>query len=79
MKKNLHQQPQKKNSFFVAVGASFFHRPLMQVNETGHAQRLNMLKERPRKWFFDRKIDLLLSENISTLCLAEGYTINEIQ
>ena len=24
----------------------------MQVNETGHAQRLNMLKERPRKWFF---------------------------
>ena len=27
----------------------------MQVNETGHAQRLNMLKERPRKWFFFAK------------------------
>ena len=28
----------------------------MQVNETGHAQRLNMLKERPRKWFFAKKL-----------------------
>ena len=28
----------------------------MQVNETGHAQRLNMLKQRPMKWFFVKKL-----------------------
>ena len=28
----------------------------MQVNETGHAQRLNTLKQRPRKWFFAKKL-----------------------
>ena len=33
----------------------------MQVNETGHAQRLNMLKERPRKWFFREEVDFLSS------------------
>ena len=32
-----------------------------QVNETGHAQRLNMLKERPRKWFFREEVDFLSS------------------
>ena len=31
----------------------------MQVNETGHAQRLNMLKQRPRKWFFREDVDFL--------------------
>ena len=29
--------------------------------ETGHAQRLNMLKERPRKWFFREQVDFLAS------------------
>ena len=29
----------------------------IQVNETGHAQRLNMLKQRPRKWFFREEVD----------------------
>ena len=33
----------------------------MHVNETGHAQRLNMLKERPRKWFFREEVDFLAS------------------
>ena len=33
----------------------------MQVNETGHAQRLNMLKQRPRKWFFREEVDFLSS------------------
>ena len=33
----------------------------MQVNETGHAQRLNMLKQRPRKWFFREVVDFLSS------------------
>ena len=33
----------------------------MQVNETGHAQRLNMLKQRPRKWFFREDVDFLSS------------------
>ena len=33
----------------------------MQVNDTGHAQRLNMLKERPRKWFFREELDFLSS------------------
>ena len=33
----------------------------MQVNETGHAQRVNMLKERPRKWFFRKEVDFLSS------------------
>ena len=33
----------------------------MQVNVTGHAQRLNMLKQRPRKWFFCEEIDFLSS------------------
>ena len=33
----------------------------MQVNETGHAQRLNMLKERPRKWFLREEVDFLAS------------------
>ena len=32
VEKNLHQQPQKRKlSFFVAVGASFFQRPLHQT------------------------------------------------
>ena len=29
--------------------------------ETGHAQRLNMLKERPRKWFLREEVDFLAS------------------
>ena len=33
----------------------------MQLNETGHAQRLNMLKQRPRKWFFREEVDFLSS------------------
>ena len=33
----------------------------MQVNETGHAQRLNMLKQRPRKWFFREEVYFLSS------------------
>ena len=33
----------------------------MQVNETGHAQRLNMLKQRRRKWFFREEVDFLSS------------------
>ena len=33
----------------------------MQVNETGHAQRLNTLKQRPRKWFFREEVDFLSS------------------
>ena len=33
----------------------------VQVNETGHAQRLNMLKQRPRKWFFREEVDFLSS------------------
>ena len=33
----------------------------MQVNDTGHAQRLNMLKERSRKWFFREEVDFLSS------------------
>ena len=33
----------------------------MHVNETGHAQRLNMLKERLRKWFFREEVDFLAS------------------
>ena len=33
----------------------------MEVNETGHAQRLNMLKQRPRKWFFREEVDFLAS------------------
>ena len=33
----------------------------MQVNQTGHAQRLNMLKQRPRKWFFREEVDFLSS------------------
>ena len=33
----------------------------MQVNETGHAQHLNMLKQRPRKWFFREEVDFLSS------------------
>ena len=34
----------------------------MQVNETGHAQRLNMLKQRPSKsGFFREKVDFLSS------------------
>ena len=33
----------------------------MRVNETGHAQRLNMLKQRPRKWFFRKEVDFLSS------------------
>ena len=33
----------------------------MQVNETGHAQRLNMLKQRPMKWFFREEVDFLSS------------------
>ena len=33
----------------------------MHVNETGHAQRLNMLKERPRKWFFREEVAFLAS------------------
>ena len=33
----------------------------MQVNETGHAERLNMLKQRPRKWFFREDVDFLSS------------------
>ena len=32
-----------------------------QVNETGHAQRLNVLKQRPRKWFFREEVNFLLS------------------
>ena len=32
-----------------------------QVNETGHAQRLNTLKQRPRKWFFREEVDFLSS------------------
>ena len=34
---------------------------MMQVNDTGHAQRLNMLKERSRKWFFREEVDFLSS------------------
>ena len=33
----------------------------MQVNETGHAQRFNTLKQRPRKWFFREEVDFLSS------------------
>ena len=33
----------------------------MHVNETGHAQRFNMLKERPRKWFLREEVDFLAS------------------
>ena len=33
----------------------------MEVNETGHAQRLNILKQRPRKWFFREEVDFLAS------------------
>ena len=33
----------------------------MHVNEAGHAQRLNMFKERPRKWFFREEVDFLSS------------------
>ena len=33
----------------------------MQVNETEHAQRLNMLKQSPRKWFFREEVDFLSS------------------
>ena len=33
----------------------------MQVNDTGHAQRLNTLKQRPRKWFFREEVDFLSS------------------
>ena len=29
--------------------------------QTGHAQRLNMLKQRPRKWFFREEVDFLSS------------------
>ena len=28
-------------------------------NEAGHAQRLNMLKQRPRKWFFAKKLTFI--------------------
>ena len=41
----------------------------MEVNETGHAQHLNMLKQRPRKWFF-REVDFLAS-----LAFVVGHTI----
>ena len=30
-------------------------------NEIGHALRLNMLKQRPRKWFFREEVDFLSS------------------
>ena len=33
----------------------------MEVNETGHAQRLNMLKQRPRKCFFREEVDFRAS------------------
>ena len=33
----------------------------VEVNETGRAQRLNMLKQRPRKWFFREEVDFLAS------------------
>ena len=33
----------------------------MQVNETERAQRLNMLKQRPMKWFFREEVDFLSS------------------
>ena len=29
----------------------------MQVKDTGHAQRLNMFKQRPRKWFFRAEVN----------------------
>ena len=46
----------------------------MQVNETGHAQRLNMLKQRPRKWFFRGDVDFLSSlAFVVNLC---GHTID---
>ena len=39
--KKLHQQPQKKKlSFFVAVGAIFFHRPLGEVDVKGKKAEL---------------------------------------
>ena len=45
----------------------------MHVNETGHAQRLNMLKERPRKWFFRKEVDFLASLAFVVNC---GHTID---
>ena len=36
-------------------------RVCMQVNETERAQRLNMLKQRPMKWFFREEVDFLSS------------------
>ena len=45
----------------------------MHVNETGHAQRLNMLKERPRKWFFREEVDFLASLAFVVNC---GHTID---
>ena len=45
----------------------------MHVNETGHAQRLNMLKERPRKWFFREEVDFLASLAFAVNC---GHTID---
>ena len=45
----------------------------MHVNETGHAQRLNMLKERPRKWFFREQVDFLASLAFVVNC---GHTID---
>ena len=40
---------------------------------TGHAQRLNMLKERPRKWFFREEVDFLASLAFVVNC---GHTID---
>ena len=41
--------------------------------KTGHAQRLNMLKERPRKWFFREEVDFLASLAFVVNC---GHTID---
>ena len=40
---------------------------------SGHAQRLNMLKERPRKWFFREEVDFLASLAFVVNC---GHTID---
>ena len=46
----------------------------MQVNETGHAQRLNMLKQRPMKWFFREEVDFLSS--LAFVVNQCGHTID---